>query len=482
MNIEGNKFGKYAIPCAILLLNLILKSIFLTSRDIALDEPFSIFYGQMNLHSIVDMLYNENNPPLHFFILHFFIKFGGIDALTVRLPSLIFSALTSVFIFRIGERFFKRTIAVGASLVYTFSTMHIFFSHEARVYPLFVLLTVCSLYYFMRIVETPSDKKNYAYLFLCNLLLIYAHYFGFFVLFVEVVSLSVISNRSLVWKKLFIVMIAVGFCYLPILLIFFHRLGLSTGQGTWVSPPGVTELYGNLNRFLNNRYNTAVLGLLFVLAFFLLNQTKIVKEKVRSLFHNTYFNLTFIWFAIPYFIMFLVSFKYPMFIDRYILYTSIPFYLTVVIALDHFFVVPTFSKYAIMFMLISQLFTINLNPDNNRRLKELVNVTKSMKGPDTRTIIAPDYAYMGFCYHYDPEVFKMGHEALNALKRDNIFAVSSPVALAEVLNDAPSIIYIQAGTEFVDPQNVMLQTIQKLYKNHKIVHVFEIYDVHYFTN
>lgn len=482
MDIKENKSSRFVIPILILLLNIILKSIFLTDRDIALDEPFSIYYGQMDISSIIDMLKNENNPPLHFFILHFFIKFFGLSSLSVRLPSLIFSVITALFIYKIGDKFFNKTIGIGASLFFTFSTMHIFFSHEARVYPLFSLLTACSLYLFMLIVENPQKKNNYIGLFLCNTLLIYSHYFGFFVLFVEVISLLVISNRNDIWKKLFLVMFVTALFYIPIMLIFIHRLGLSTGQGTWVAPPGITEIYGNLNRFLNNKYNTAVLIFIFLFASLLLTKNKKLKVKLFDLLKNQNFRIVFSWFVIPYFIMFLISFKFPMFIDRYILFTSIPFYISIAIAINHFFESIVYSKIAVTILLVSQIFTMQLNPDNNRRLREVAMITKALQSKNSTTIISPDYAFMGFCYHYNIDYFKEGHNAIKALNKDKIFAVSDIAIINQVLDSKNPCIYIQAGTEFIDPQNLILKSIEKQYKNHRVFHIFEIYDIHYFTN
>lgn len=482
MDIKENKPSRFVIPILILLLNIILKSIFITDRDIALDEPFSIYYGQMNISSIIEMLYNENNPPLHFFILHFVIKYFGISALSVRLPSLIFSAFTAVFVYKIGEKFFNKTVAVGASLIFTFSTMHLFFSHEARVYPLFSLLTACSLYFFMLIVENPHKRNNFIALLFCNILLIYSHYFGFFVLFVEAISLIIISNRNVIWKKLFLVMTITAICYTPIILVFIHRLGVTTGQGTWVAAPGITEIYGNLNRFLNNRYNTGVLIVILFTAFLLCIKNKEFKKKFNDLAKNKYFRIVFIWFAIPYLIMFFVSFKFPMFIDRYILFTSIPFYISIAIAINHFFENLMFSRIALCFLIISQVFTIQLNPDNNRRLKEVAIITKALQTKNSTTIIAPDYAFMGFCYHYNIDYFKEGHNAIKALNKDKIFAISDIAIIKQVVDSKNPCIYIQAGTEFIDPQNQILKSIEKQYKNHRIFHIFEIYDIHYFTN
>lgn len=488
MEINENKsnFSKFTFPLLVFFLNIVIKYAFIDNRDIALDEPFSIYYGQMDLKSIIEMLYNENNPPLHFFILHFIIKLFGIGALSVRLPSLIFSAFTAVVIFKIGNKFFSQVTGICASFIFTLSTMHIFFSHEARVYSLFSLLTACSLYLFLSIIENPKNRNNFIWLFLFNTLLIYSHYFGFFVLFIEVFSLIIIENRKQIWKNIFLVMALVAICYIPIIVIFIHRLGVSTGNGTWVAKPGITELYGNLNRFLNNKYNTSVLILIFASGLLLLLKRKKLGAIITQLKFNIYFKIILIWFAVPYLIMFLVSYKFPMFIDRYILFTSIPFYISIAITINYLFERSILSKLALLILILSQLFTLNLNPNNNRRLKDVAIITKVLQSKKSTTIIAPDYAFMGFCYYYNSDYFKQGHDAIKMLNKEHIYAVSNVISADEILEkrtykNAP-LIYIQAGSEFADPKNEIFALIANQYKKHKVFHVFEIYDIHYFTN
>jgi mannosyltransferase len=204
----------FLFPLFLFVLNVIVKFCFLTSRDIALDEPFSIYYAQTDIPSIIQMLYSENNPPFHFFFLHYWVKLFGIGSFSVRLPSLIFSAFTAIVIYKIGKKFFNVVSGFAAALLFTFSTMHIFFSHEARVYPLFVMLTALSLYYYLSIIKTPENKTFYYLLFICNLLLIYSHYFGFFVLFVEVISLLFLPNTKAFIKPYFMMFVALGLSYI----------------------------------------------------------------------------------------------------------------------------------------------------------------------------------------------------------------------------------------------------------------------------
>lgn len=484
MKLSSHKFSSplfsFFIPLCLFLLNIVIKALYLDGRDIAMDEPFSIYYAQQDLKEIVSMLHSENNPPLHFFLLHFWIKLFGIGPWSVRLPSLLFSALTAPVIYRIGQRFISARAGVIASLIFTLSTMHIYFSHEARVYPLFVLLASLSLYYFLCIASEPGRKRHYALLFIVNLLLVYSHYFGFFVLMMEVLSLVIIKQRKRAWKGIVLVMLALGACYIPILLIFLERVKQSVG-GTWVAPPGVTEIYGNLNRFLNNKYN--MLTLIIVVGVIIVS--RLVKKefmmRLRTLFTGEARLVILLWFAVPYLLMFAVSFKVPMFIDRYILYTSIPFYLMVALAFTHFVEHPAFQAVAAGIFLLTLIATIELNPDNDRRMKEWVSSVKSMKQPRTLVLLSPHYADLGFAYHYNIDYFKDYKRTRELLNKDNIYPVGSAEEAESLLKkNTGDCIYLEAGNEFVDPENRIYKVIASRYRSHEEYFVYKIYYIHKF--
>jgi hypothetical protein len=278
------------------------------------------------------------------------------------------------------------------------------------------------------------------------------------------------------------VMIGLALSYLPVIYIFFERFSTSINAGTWVKSPGLGQFYGFLNLFINNRVNMLVLILLLIIGGVLLYIKNQVRFTIKDIMKERTI-IVFLWFFFPYTIMFLASFKAPMFIDRYILYTSIPFYLCIAILINTIFYNSLYKTIAIAVFIISLMFTFNLDPDNFRRMKELITMTKELKTANSVVILAPDYADLGFAYHYNIEYFKDYSNYQQHLKNDNIYPINCLAQAKNVLHKLPvSCIYIQAGTEFQDPQNSIYNYISSRYKTVTHLKVFQIYLVHKFEN
>lgn len=475
----------FVISIFFFLLNLTIKLIFIVSRDIALDEPFSIFFAQQTPGEIIQYFNsaNENNPPFYFLLLHYWIKFFGMDALSVRLLSVILSSATAVVIFRIGQKYFNIQTGIFASLIFTFSTLHIYYSHEARTYSLFSLLATFSLFFYLEILKNPVNKKNYYFLFLSNLILIYSHYFGFFIVFTEALCFLFLPNKKNAWKNFLMVFLLLGGFYLPHFFVAFQRFILTKNSGTWVAAPAITEYYGNLNRFLNIKYCMMLLITVLAIACVLLLREKIFSGKLKELFSNLFVKNILLWFFIPYTLMFLISFKLPMFIDRYILYTSIPFYIFIALIFNFLIIEKKLYYVLCSLLILSLMITVKLNPDNNRRLKDATDAVRNLKKENTIILIAPYYADLSFMYHYDINLFRDYKNMYKHMEKEKIFAISTADMTRNILeNHNGDCVYFQADTQFSDPDNLILQGIAKKYSKHTESNFFEIYTIHHFSN
>ena len=120
------KVESLIIPLLLFVFNVIYKIIFISHGDICMDEPFTIFYAQGSIKDIYAMLFNENNPPLFFVLTKAMVKMGGIEPFIVRFLPMLFSSLTSIIIYKIGQRNFHFSVGLFAALFFTFSNLNIY--------------------------------------------------------------------------------------------------------------------------------------------------------------------------------------------------------------------------------------------------------------------------------------------------------------------------------------------------------------------
>ena len=77
--MDGKTYTKVYLPLFFILLGFVLKGLYLGSNSLGGDEPFSVYHSQLSLEHLLGIFQSENNPPLHFLLLHYWIKFFGIS-------------------------------------------------------------------------------------------------------------------------------------------------------------------------------------------------------------------------------------------------------------------------------------------------------------------------------------------------------------------------------------------------------------------
>ncbi|HEX2935418.1 MAG TPA: glycosyltransferase family 39 protein [Bacteroidales bacterium] len=508
--LETNKIVlNVIIPLFILFVNLVLKFRYISFCPIAGDEPFSIFISQMNVPSIIKVLSEGNNPPLFEIILHYWTKLFGISPVSVRFLPCIFSCLTAVVIYKIGLNFFRLRIAILSVLLFTLSNYQMYFSHETRVYSLLLLLSTLSFYAYMSILKYEAFK--YRIIHIASLILIpYAHYLGFFILFIQLFLTLAIPQLRKLGRVYFINLLIAFVFYIPIFTVFFQRFYESAMHGTWLAPvrnigqlldiiklllnDNVTStvlfmfiVWLSLNKGINNmKVNSIVKSTLVAISIFYLlyslsimmpmphfykftgNAAAIASYIIvliicmtylfRSESISVYARILLAWVMLPLLIMFVSSFWIPMFLDRYLIFFTSAFY--VLVALMITFLdkskIPGISLLVIFLMGI----TFTRNPDNKRQVVDAINKVKELKTPNTVVYMCPDYFDMNFAYYYNRSLFSDIEPAnyrkrlRDGLAKENIYPIASKQQIDTFLiKKTNKVIYIDAAADFSYPQN-----------------------------
>jgi mannosyltransferase len=277
-------------------------------------------------------------PPLYYLFLSYWIKILGNSESAVRLLSVLFGTLSILVLYRIGERIFDKMTGLIAAFLFSISTFHIYFSQEARMYSLLVLLTLCSMYYFLKLVipGTTIDREGQTgrnwlvaslYIFF-TILLLYTHTLGITPLaaqnlFALTLFLSTGKIGRLKLKNWIILQVLLLIAFFPWIIIIVRQF-LNIQGRYWSPGVSLSSLLGTMRDFSSGSYWLLILFAIFsILAWFTpsLNwrcrQSRAIPTTGRDCFplSRPVFLLT--WLLVPILIPFIISiFSTPIYISR----------------------------------------------------------------------------------------------------------------------------------------------------------------------
>ncbi len=446
------------IVMGLMLVHFIVCFLYIDSFPIALDEPFSIFHSQKSLPDLWEVFKNENNPPLHFILLHFWIKWFGTTAMAVRSLSLVFSVLTIPALFKLGK---KITGTHGGILLvgfFIFSNFHHYHAVEARVYSLFVCLFAwIALDLYQVIFE--QRKRSIWRLLIWNTALLYSHYLAGFVIACEAVVLIYFYKHLIKkdWINLFISGALSVVLFIPGLRLWLMRYDAFAENTTWVPDPHWTELYGNIVRFMNGKLTYLLIGILLIMLFFIRWNTLRNHWKMLITPKNQFVLLFFI---LTYGGMFLVSILFkPVFLDRYLLYTSILVFLLYVVVVE--FLLHQKQDYIALLLLVPMIAFFDWQPKNNREPDQMANWIERGAGEQS-VLICPPFYDLTFIYHHQPEIFTNPMQKEKLMEEASIYRLYNGSELKTVaLKD--TVYFVDANSKFLYPNNGIQEALKAEY-------------------
>ncbi|MCT4665693.1 MAG: glycosyltransferase family 39 protein [Flavobacteriales bacterium] len=450
----------------IFLIAFISKYQYIDTRDICVDEPFTIFMAQNNWLDILKLpISGEPNPPLFILLLHFWMKIFGNDVEVIRSLPLIFNALTAGVIFLVGKHLRNSWTGIIASLVFIYSTLHFYFGMETRAYSMLSFGTSLSLLSYLKLIANDhyQHRKKWTFILIAsNFLILYSHYFGLFMIGTQfLLSFMFWKDKKLFWTLIKSLVIT-GILFLPMVIVFYEHFIHFTG-GTVLSPPKNKDYLYLLRDFTNN--NHTLNWMTYILLSSLICGIVLFKLKIVKLDKTVGF--IFLWWLIPYFAMFAISFKMPMFYARYLLFTSIGFYLSLVYLIFksfHFKLINIFVGF-LMVILFYRSLEINSKQFFYREVKNAVEKVKELqnKNDNSLVLIHPHWAFIGFSYYYDKEIFQSLDSCEAHLNKADILPIYGWKGVKRHLQktnkEYDHIIYYQDGSLFIDPENSIYHKI-----------------------
>lgn len=393
------------IECTTLLvIAAVLRVWFVGKTDLGYDESFSLHMSLQSLPDIVRMMCQGDNPPLWELLLHFWISIFGISEVAIRSLSLIFSTLTIIPIYLLGERHIQRFAGIAAALFYCFSTFSIYMAHECRVYSLIGFCTASSALLFISIVKTPKTSK-FVLLTFVNLMLMYGHYLSVWIIVMEfLIALGINPIRKKIWKPYLIHATALLILFAPMFPVLFTRFSDSGLHGTWIAKTTSPEaLYDFLWRMCNMPVTT-VLAIGILVATFIKFMVSILQKKQD--FGNIGI-LSLLW-IVPLLISFVLSYFTGFFLDRYFYFLFPIFYLSMAAYCVYLF--PKRKSIGLSLMgLFALAMAVSCSPDSSTKrfsgwhsdIKPIVKQIVDAKKNENALVILPEYFDKQFTYYLD---------------------------------------------------------------------------------
>lgn len=172
----------------VFLFALAIRLAYIDQKNLWFDEVFSWHMSLSSFYEIIIRTTNDIHPPLYYFVLKIWSFVFGDSVFALRLLSALFTSSAIFFIFAICKRFMGFAESFLVLLLYTISPLNLYYSQEARMSAMNLLLNISAVHYYIRLTEpsklsTGIFKNPVLYLFIFfEAAALYTHYFSFFIL------------------------------------------------------------------------------------------------------------------------------------------------------------------------------------------------------------------------------------------------------------------------------------------------------------
>jgi len=299
-----SRTSSYGILLGILLAHIVLSSHAIAAKTFWFDEGVSIGIARLDFYNFLRILWRrEGNMSLYYLALRLWLHVGSSPAF-VRSLSVIFSVGAVAAIYFLGQKLFNSTVGLIASVLLAANAWELRYAQEARSYTLMVCLCTLSTLFFVKYIESSSQRHRRFYIVI-SALGVYAHFYSGLLFAAHWIWLRLRDRQRATvelrrtWSRIAILAAPVA--------IFIAATG--AGPLNWVQRPGITVLWKFLLDICGNG------GPLLVSAYVLLCLAAFLAPRDPAQTWNL--RLLALWLAAPIAIILALSIARPLFVPRY---------------------------------------------------------------------------------------------------------------------------------------------------------------------
>ncbi|MCI0414415.1 glycosyltransferase family 39 protein [bacterium] len=348
----------------------------------------------------------DRHPPLYHLIVHYWFQLVGYNAYTARFLSAIVGITTIPAIYVLGKELYNRRVGLICAAFTAFNFYSIFYSQEARAYIFAFLFTSVSFFFFIRALRDPSWKGGLLY-GLATSLLVYTHYFGFFIILSQLVTVLIFLNRRLL--RPFLICFGAGFVLMFILYLPWMHTTVTVAtavSSSWIEKPKadffVTYFWDYFGQDPFTVYFFAFLLIVFLGGGILFRTSQETPEDIRENRYLFSFVVLLTWIAVSYLVPYVKSVaSLPLLFNRYTIVTLPAILLAAAIGVDLLHN-PLVKKYLVVLILsfsLIHLFVYSRYYEKPTRTqwRELIAFVVE-KNPENYPIISDRAWYMAYYF------------------------------------------------------------------------------------
>lgn len=278
--------------------------------------------------------------------MHFWTDAIGSGPAALRTPSMLAGTTAIPMLYLVGRKLYNGWLGLLAALLLAISPYNVWYSQDAKMYPLALLLTLASVYLFLTALERGDKQAGWwvAYV-LITTASYYVHLMAVLIVPVEILYYWLAhphrhlpkANSRRAWLSMGLLTLP----YLPIALWQVVALGHGSLGQTWFQPVGLLDMLASLGRrFGVNRtipaepwetlgslwFAVLAVGALIFLWYQYRRTDQTNPTKKLAIFLTLYLLL-------PIGAFYLLTTRIPLYADRYLLIASPAYYLLVAFGL-----------------------------------------------------------------------------------------------------------------------------------------------------
>lgn len=190
---------------------------------------------EKGLREVTDVISRNVHQPAYFYMMHYWIKLFGTSEWALRLPSVIFGTLAVGMLFLLGRELFNSFVGLVSALLLGMMPEQIFYSQEARMYPLLILLVVSSTYALLLTRRNRATAWPYVFYFVTSAIGVYTHYVYLFCFAFQALFIWLASPLGRARKRQWLITQGcVAVAFLPWLFVSWRQKQTSSQVLAWV--------------------------------------------------------------------------------------------------------------------------------------------------------------------------------------------------------------------------------------------------------